>query len=428
MKLSAPGNRNYSAQVVRVSAVIEPPGLDNLVACPVLGHSALTTRGIRVGDLRLAFTAETALSPEYAEENDLHRDPELNKTGCAGYLEKNRRIRAIKLRGNRSDALLMPLESVAYTGICPGDLQEGDCFDSLNGHSICTKYELPMKRSGTRAQSKIEKAFKRVDEKIFPRHLETDQYWRSKDALKPNREVVITQKLHGCLWRGGRVPVLRNLTWREKAARWFGVRVDDYEWDVVFGSNRVIKDSHNPDQRHFYGRDLWTEYGQRVEDLIPDGVILYGELIGWTKNADGEDIPIQRNYTYNQPKGSCELFVYRVANVNRQGHLSDLSWQGVKDFCASRGLKWVPELYRDIPMFVEDEVLDPYLDSRFFECTDAGWYEDPIPLSDKETVDEGFCLRQDGIVPTILKAKSGIFLAHESKLLDAGELDIESAA
>lgn len=443
MKLQPPKSVNYSATVVAVPAIVDLPGLDNLVGIPALGHQALTTRGIEVGDLRIAFTAETALSEEYACENDLHRDPELNKTNEKGYLERNRRVRALKLRGHVSNALLMPLESVAYTGVDTSQLNAGDTFDVLNGHEICKKYEIPT-RGSTRSQSRIEKAFKRVDEKIFPRHLETSQYWRAKHELKLNREVVITQKLHGCLWRGGRVPVLRKLTWREKVARWFGVRIDDYEFDVVFGSNRVIKDAHNPDQRHFYGHDLWTEYGQRVEDLIPEGVILYGELIGWTKNADGEDIPIQRNYTYNQPQGQCELYVYRVAHVNQQGFLSDLPWDGVKEFCTARGLKWVPELVRlpmdvdpesgDEPTYWIDDLWDRIADTRYADgMANAwddwpGWNEPPLAVSSHKTVDEGICLRQEGLVPTILKLKSPAFLEHETKLLDSGDADVESAA
>lgn len=239
LNFETPKNANYAAVVVRVNNIVELPGLDNLVGAPVLGHQALTQRDIQAGDLRLAFTAETQLSEAYARENDLHRDASLNKTEAAGYLEANRRIRALKLRGHRSDALLMPLESVAFTGINPGELQEGDTFDTLNGHEICRKYELPVKQ-GTPAKSKVEKAFKRVDSKLFPEHLDTDAFWRSKHLLRPGREVVVTQKLHGTSIRIGRVPCLRQKGWLERFLnRW--VTTPDYEYDAVFGSRKVIK-------------------------------------------------------------------------------------------------------------------------------------------------------------------------------------------
>jgi hypothetical protein len=41
-------------------------------------------------------------------------------------------------------------------------------------------------------------------------------------------------------------------------------------------------------------------------------------------------------------------------------------------------------------------------------------------------VDEGVVVRKEGITPYVLKAKSPIFLGHESKLLDAEVVDLES--
>jgi hypothetical protein len=155
--------------------------------------------------------------------------------------------------------------------------------------------------------------------------------------------------------------------------------------------------------------------------------------------------PIQKNYTYHLPPGKCELYVYRVATINAQGTLADLSWDGVREFCTARGLKWCPELIRipvydpkyvdegDEPTVGIDEFLDDILDKRLTEVSlDTwddwfGWTEQPLPLSDKKTVDEGVCFRQEGVVPLILKAKSAVFLEHETKLLDQGEVDMESA-
>lgn len=220
--LGTPISKNYCAQVIRVPRVVTLPGLDNLVGIPVLGHQALTSLGKSEGDLALALTAETQLSDEYAAFNNLYRSAELNREKTEkGYLEANRRIRAIKLRGHRSDALLMPLSSVEFAiGSDWLKLEEGDVFDTLNGHEICKKYEIPIKKNPRSATSKIVKAFKRVDKKLFPAHLETDQYHRCMHLLKPDQDVVITQKLHGTSLRVGRVPVLRQLPRFERALIW----------------------------------------------------------------------------------------------------------------------------------------------------------------------------------------------------------------
>lgn len=434
MKLDAPKNKNYAATIVAVRTLIELEGLDNLIGAPVVGYQALTQKGIKPGQLRVAFTAETQLSEDYCAINNLYRDETLNKNPDEkGYLERNRRVRAIKLRGHVSNALLMPLDSLSYTGVDVHGLLGGDTFDTLNGHEICCKYEIPVKPQRYPAKGKIEKAFKRVEEKLFPEHLETDQYHRNKHLLKAGREVVVTQKLHGTSWRGGHVPVRRAKKWYEKFLRLLGLSFPEYEYDVVFGSRKVIKDPNNPNQNHFYDNDIWTEYGKRVAELIPEGMIVYGELVGWTPDGAA----LQKNYTYHLTPGECELYVYRVAQINAQGHLSDLSWDGVKDFCRARGLKWVPELTRgthghpDDPD-ATDRWIDVAMDTRFYDdwsdCEEGIFNEVPLKLSDTKTVDEGVCLRQEGLVPLVLKAKSPKFLEHETKLLDKGEADLESLA
>ncbi|AHB31407.1 RNA ligase [Mycobacterium phage Nala] len=441
MKLDAPKNKNYAAQVVRVPATLELKGLDNLVGVPVLGCQALTQRDTKEGDLRIAFTVETQLSTDYAHYNNLFRDAERNEDpNETGYLENHRRIKAMKLRGHKSSALLMPLESVAWTGVDPSELQEGDTFDTLNGHEICRKYELPVKHTHGAKASKVQRAFKRVDSKVFPEHLDTDNFFRSAHLLEAGREVVVTQKLHGTSIRVGNVPVLRQKKWLERLInRW--VKTPDYEFDVVYGSRKVIKDVNNPNQNHYYQSDIWTEYGKKIAALIPEGFIVYGELIGWT--PDGQ--PIQKGYTYDVPRGEAHLYVYRVAHINSQGHLSDLSWNGVKQFCQVRGLKWTPEMDRVSfggadPEYPSIEELTQYItqamDMRYADHYDktvagtavAALIDRPISLSDKKSVDEGVCLRQDGLVPTILKAKSPKFFEYETKLLDSGEVDTESAA
>lgn len=422
MKLDKPKNINYAATVVAVPATIDLPGLDNLVGVPVLGHQALTAKGVGIGDLRVAFTAETQLSQEYASTNNLHRESELNRENTEkGYLEKNRRIRAMKMRGHVSNALLMPLDSLVFTDVDVTQLREGDTFDTLNGVPICQKYEIPT-RHGSPTRSKVEKAFKRVDRQVFPEHLDTDAYWRSKQLLDDTREIVVTQKLHGTSWRGGNVPVLRQLSWLERLAKKLGVRVADHEHDVVFGSRKVIKDVNNPHQDHFYDTDIWTDYGRRLQELIPEGYMVYGELVGWVSHNK----PIQKNYTYHLKPGEAELFVYRVATVNRHGVLSDLPWDGVKEFCRPRGLKWAPELGRITPAVGSADVAIDILMNKRYSEEDYGWAETPLPLSHPKTVDEGVCLRQEGQVPLILKAKSPVFLEHETKLLDSGEVDLES--
>ncbi|ADL71048.1 RNA ligase [Mycobacterium phage LeBron] len=425
MSFDAPENVNYAATIVELPPAQKLPGLDNLVGVPLFGYQALTQiNGYLAGDLRVLFVAETQLDHEYASENNLYRDATLNKDATeTGYIEPNGRVKALRLRKNQSDALLMPVESLAYTGYDVSTLKPGDTFDKLNGHTICRKYVPKGAKSPAKGQPKVRK---QVDERLFPKHLDTEHFFRNLHYFRKPRHVVLTQKLHGTSWRGGNIPVARAKGRVERFLNWLGYHTPDTEYKHVFGSRNVVKG--RSENNHYYETDLWAEYGKKLEGKIPENYIVYGELIGWVD----ETTPIQKNYTYDLKPGECELYVYRVAVVNAQGIIADLSWEGVKDFCRSLGLKWVPEFFQGTEHYAhaenDDDVVSTvkahYLDKRF---ADLG-FPDAVRLSDPKSVDEGICVRIEGQIPRVFKAKSPLFLEHETKQLDKGEMDMEVAA
>ena len=419
IKLEQPENPNYAATIVKINALNPLENSDNLLGAPLLGMQAVVTKDTEVGTVGVLFVAETQLSEEYASKNNLFRHAELNEDSeKTGFIEDNRRVRAIKLRGNRSDALFMPLSSLAYTGVDLSELKVGDAFDKLNGHDISKKYE--RKRKVSREEKNKHKVFRRVDEKFLPEHYDSDQYYRVLDTFKPWTQIIVTQKLHGTSIRIANTIVKRKLKLREKLAKKLGVRVAETEFDHVYGSRKVIKDPNNPLQNHFYGSDIWEDAGKRLDDLIPENFIVYAELVGWT--PDGA--PIQKNYTYKTPHSTNEIYVYRVAQVSNQGILTDLSWDQVKEFCRDRSLKTVPELWRG-----KHEDFDPadWLDTNYHDTLHGG-YAQAVPLDKDSPCDEGVCIRIDGLAPYIVKLKSPKFYEHETKMLDNDERDIEEEA
>ncbi|QFG10319.1 RNA ligase [Mycobacterium phage DyoEdafos] len=425
MSFDTPENVNYAATIVKLPQGLLLEGLDNLVGVPMFGYQALTQKeGYELGALRVLFMAETQLDADYARENNLFREATLNRDASeTGYLEPNARVKAIRLRKHQSDALLMPLSSLAYTGYDVSTLKPGDTFDKLNGHTICRKYIPKGKKQATQGQPKVRK---QVDERLFPKHLDTEHFFRNLHYFRTERRVVVTQKLHGTSWRGGNIPVNRTKGWFERFINWLGWFTHDTEYKHVYGSRNVVKG--RSENNHYYASDLWAEYGKKLEGKIPENFIIYGELIGWVDN----DTPIQKGYTYNLPPGQCELYVYRVATVNNQGVIADLSWEGVKDFCASLDLKTVPEFYLGVdhyPFADNDDAVvkiasEAYLDKRY---ADEG-FPNAVPLSDRKTVDEGVCVRVEGQIPHVFKAKSPKFLEHETKQFDKGEVDLEAVA
>lgn len=436
MKLETPVNANYCATVVRVKNLIPLANADNLVGMPMFGLQAVVGKDTQVGDIGILFPAEVQLSEKYLFNNSLYRHTEKNSdAGKKGYLEDNRRVRAIKLRGHRSDALFMPLESVEYSVGYVGEFREGDQFDHLNGEEICRKYERPVVGGRMGGNRQVKQADKRVEERLFPQHFDSAQFLRVADGLDWGLDAVITQKLHGTSIRVGNIPVVKPVSmWRQLLSHIppFKAPKREYEYAMVYGSRKVIKDANNPNQQHFYDEDIWTREGKNLDGLIPQNYIVYGELVGWVGGS-----PIQEHYTYDCPPGTCKLYVYRVSIVNNQGTIADLGWDAVKDFCQSVGLNHVPELFRTpVGRLLEPNNsdlrglinLDTWLDVKFHEVfvkTGNGTLASCVPLSPDSPCDEGVCIRIEGMIPQIYKAKSPMFLQLETQQLDNDAITVE---
>ena len=416
MKLQAPENNNYAATVVTIKSITPLEGSDNIVGTPIFGFQAIVGKNTNVGDVGIVFPAETQLSAEFCYENNLYQHGNLNRDeGAKGYLGDSGRVRAIRLRGHRSDCLFMPLSSLSWVkGIDLSKLTDGVSFDRIGDVQICQKYVIKRTYKEKRLEKNKDK-FIRVDKKFLPEHYDSDNYFRNSDVIPGDQEIIVTQKLHGTSIRVGNTFVARKLGLLDKIAKRLGIQVKETELDYVFGSRKVIKDANNPNQNHFYSTDIWTEEGKKLTGLLPDGCLLYGELIGWTENGS----PIQKNYTYQVPHGTCDLYVYRVAFVNDQGFIHDLSWDQTREFCADRGIKTVPELWRGTH---REMVVADYIDKKFQE----EGYPGVVPLAKESPCDEGVCIRVDQLAPYILKAKSPDFLAHETKMLDEEAVDLEA--
>lgn len=422
MKIEEPENNNYAATVVMLPTTrFDLNGLDKLAGVNIFGFQVIVSKD-SPSELGIFFPAEAQLSDEYCYYNNLYRHADKNLLpNEKGYLEDNRRIRAIKFKGNASNGFFMPLSSLSYTGVDLGMLKEGDEFDKLNGHEICKKYMVPV-RAG-RVQAVVDRGFVRADKKFMPEHIDTENFFKNHQKIDGNTEVIITQKIHGTSIRIANTMVNHKKTVVERVASWFGAKIIKTEYDYLYGSRKVIKDANNPNQNHYYDMDLWSLEGHKLDGLLPENYLVYAELVGWT--PDGK--PIQKNYTYGLPQGMCELYIYRIAIINGQGLTTDLSWDQVKEFCEKNGLKYVPELGRlkmELLTTGDFKYLKDLLDTRYFEAgkRNALWLGE-----NKDIVDEGICVRAEGLTPKILKAKSPKFLEHETALLDTGEEDLESS-
>lgn len=257
MKFNTPKNENYAATVVSLKNILPLEGCENVVATTIFGLQAIVRKDSMAGDIGIFFPAECQLSDGYCRENNLYRHADFNRDKeKKGYLEDNRRVKAMKFRGHASSALFLPLSSLSYLGIKETDLSVGDTFDEINGQEICKKYFVPQRNEGrVNAQPKA-KRFTRVDTTFIPEHFATDNYWRNAHIVSPDTEVIVTQKIHGTSIRIANTKVHRKLTLRDRIAKFFGATIQDWEYDYVFGSRKVIKDIYNPNAQHYYDTSL----------------------------------------------------------------------------------------------------------------------------------------------------------------------------
>lgn len=407
---------NYAAEVVEVKNLLPLEGCDFVVWMPIFWLQAIVSKDVKVGDIGILFPAECQLSDAYCKMNNLYRHAEMNaNTEEKGYIEDNRRVRAVKFRWQRSSALFMPLESLSY--LWKVSLSLWDKFNEIDGHEICTKYMIYTKDSKGNRISWKNKVFERIDNKTFPEHLDSDNYFRNSSKIAENEIVIVTQKLHWTSARFGYCKWRRKLKRYEKLLKLIGVKINEIEYDHFYGSRRVIKNwTIIKNQVGYYENDLWKEALERYKHLIPKDYIIYGEIIG----RDGSK-PIQKNYTYKIPQWTLEFYVYRISIVNDDGFITDLSRAAIKDFCYATWMKFVPEMCI-APHWMID-VAESYMNRRFYDVDPYLWC---VPLDKESPCDEWVIVRREWIIPYLTKAKSPDFLEMETKLLDEWVEDIET--
>lgn len=438
MKLLEPANKDYAAYIVKLPKSVKLEGLDNLVGLPMMGTQALVAKDVDYGDLALVFTAGTQLSEEFARKNNLHRHSDRNEDQSqTGYLEDNRHVRQMKIKGHTSGALVMKLSSLAYVKkLDLAQFNEGDTFDNIGDYEICKKYQYK-KTYKERQLEKNAKQYSRVDGRFFPKHYDTDSYFKNAHVIPEEAEVTVTQKLHGTSVRIAHTIVDRKLKFVDKVAKKLGANVQHSEYDVVYGSRNAVKDANNPRHKHFYDSDIWSIKGGEIMEQIPQGYLVFGEIIGWTPEGGF----LQKNYTYQVPHGQAELWVYRVATISPEGFVQDLSYDAMVGWCKAkidptdddspnRNLKVVPLLwrgkYKDFkPEDWVDFVAADGTEHKTLHNYKEDGYPQAVPIAKESMCDEGVVIRAEGLAPYTLKCKSTVFMEYDNKNAQDGTVDME---
>ena len=125
--------------IVQINQLDKHPNAHSLQIATIFGASVIVDLSVKIDDIGIYFPIDLQLSEEYCNQNNLTRKLDSEGNNIGGYLDPNKRnIRAMRFRGERSEGLFMPLDSLFYTGITSFEI--GDKINILNKHEICKKY------------------------------------------------------------------------------------------------------------------------------------------------------------------------------------------------------------------------------------------------------------------------------------------------
>lgn len=439
---SEKANKNYLAKVVSLGVPVKHPNADRLQGFVIDGNRIWTDMTRHTGQLGIYFPIECKLNEGLLSRLNLYRESERNvDENVKGYFEHTGRVKALKLRGEPSEGFFLTLEEVIQ-GLGEEDIDisaVGTEFDTWNGQVICEKYIPPSSRTQGSGLPKGRQPVTRVSrlvENQFRFHEDTAQLKKNLHKIQPHDIISNTYKLHGTSFVVSKVLVKRTLKWWERILLWFGASIRTEEYDVVYSSRGVIKNEYfDKVHNHFYGVDLWGDIKDVVQDMTLKGISLYGEAVGYT--STGKPIQGGYDYGYRCPKAGetytegvhFGIYIYRITITNVDGQKVELSWGQIREYCNKFGLKHVPELYYGRASGIDSAVANAVnFEERFLEHLTNTYLEKDCHMCNTKVPAEGCVIRKDDLFNfEAYKLKAFRFLEKESKDLDKGEVDLETA-
>lgn len=353
---------NYCGYITKLKNVRAHPNADRMLLADCFGNTVCIGLDAKDDDVVLYFPVDGQLSVEYAEKYNLVRKKDENGNNIGGYLDPDKRnIKAISLRGAKSDGLVMPVSSLEYTGIDMNTLTVGTTIDVVNGHEICCKY-IPKSRnriSSGNTKTKTKKV-KAPIAPLFEEHVDTAQLAYNLSAFKPGDEIEITLKMHGTSQRTGYLPKfvkMKRTIW-DVITRKPGTPM--YDWGYVTGTRRVVINDY--DDGGYYGsNEFRCPHAKAFEGKLWKGETVYYEVVGYTTTGapimGSGSTPKEYQKQYGKtmefsygcaPGGEpqSDMYVYRMTMTNEDGNVVEYTPDFMRYRCEQMGIKTVPVFWK----------------------------------------------------------------------------------
>lgn len=425
----------YKAYVTTLKNVHKHPNADRLQLGECFGNTVCVSLDYTEGQIGVYFPTDGQLSVEFADANNLVRKKDENGNNIGGYMDPDKRnVKAIKLRGEKSDGLFLPLHCLESFGDIT-HLRVGDTIDVFNGHEICKKY-IPRSniRRGHYSEGNKTRKHKAPVAPLFIEHADTEQLAYNLGAFKAGDEIEITLKMHGTSQRTGYLPVLKGYedNWTHLVRNWLWFQFNRithkndlyttidgfkhgepiYDWGYVSGTRRTVLENF---EGGYYGSNEFREqHSKFFEGKLWKGETVYYEVVSFTD--DGTPImskgkvpkEAQSQYGtemvfhYGRSEGS-DIYVYRMTMTNEDGDVVEYTPDFMRYRCEQMGAKTVPLLWRGTIPYTMDDIESPIPGHRIVlrEGESAGewikkvaeqYYDGPDPIG-KTHVREGVVVR-----------------------------------
>ena len=371
----------YVAYVTNLKNLRKHPNADRLQLAECFGNTVCVNMDYTADQLGVYFPTDGQLSMEFCEQNGLLAVYVDGVNVSGGYMDPEKRnVKTIKLRGEKSDGLFLPLTCLAYTGVDITTFKAGDTIALVNGHEICTKYipkRNPRRSGGNGAEGNRTRKKKVAVAPLFMEHADTEQLAYNLDAFKPGDLIEITLKMHGTSQRTANLPRFDGYkrTLMDRIMRREGVA--QYNWGSVSGTRRVVLDNY--DGGYYGSNEVREAHSKFFDGKLHKGETVYYEVVGFTTSgssimgdADNKKLkdkefvklygpttvfsygcePTGKKTMYGQDdKGAFEIeiavpqsdiYVYRMTMTNEDGDVVEYTPDFMRYRCEQMGAKTVP--------------------------------------------------------------------------------------
>ena len=431
--------------IVEVKDLRKHENADKLQIATFFRNDVCVGLDTQVGDKGVFFPCDLQLSLEFCEKNNLLRVLPDGTKG-PGYMDPDKRnVKAIRLRGEKSSGIYLPISCLEYTGVDLSTLNPGDPVSTVNGVEICKKY-IPARQHATSAGgagSRTARRAKRTVAPTFFEHKDTEQLDYNLSAFKPGDEIEITLKIHGTSQRTANVPVLQEnrfsladnefksiLIKLMPKGKWKDRLIEKwcnpvYDYGTISGTRRTVMDTF---EGGFYGSNEFREqYHESFKDKLWKGETVYYEVAGFTHTGQpimaivsnkgvndknfvkmyGEKTTFSYGcYPNGLPEQRSHMWVYRMTMTNPDGQVVEYTPDFMRYRCEQMAVDCVPLLWKGIipehPASKDDDTIS----AGEWIANKADMYNDgPDPIDPRHV--------REGVVVRILNRPT--FTAYKSK-------------